>query len=179
MENNDDNYLFELIQGIQSKLNEEKPQNSKDEKINTDYIQETMFKNEQKKESKKDNNNFNISDILNNLSSNEQKKETKKDNSNFNLSDVLNNFNLSGLLGKNDSGNDSGSNSGFDINTMMKIQKILSSLGKDDPRKNLLISLKPFLRKSRQDKISEYLTYLSIGSALGIFDDKGSGKDVT
>jgi len=175
MENNDDNYLFELIQGIQSKLSEEKPQDSKEEKINTDYIQETMFKSEQKKESKKDNNNFNISDILNNLNLNEQKKETKKDNNNFNLSDVLNNFNLSGLLGNNDSGNDSG----FDINTMMKIQKILSSLGKDDPRKNLLISLKPFLRKSRQDKISEYLTYLSIGSALGIFDDKGSGKDVT
>ncbi|MDD2376577.1 MAG: hypothetical protein PHD15_00910 [Clostridia bacterium] len=146
MENNDNNYLFELIQSIQSKLSEEKPSNSKEEKINTDYIQETMFKNE-------------------------QKKESKKDSSNFNLSDVLNNFNLSGLLGNNDSG--------FDINNIMKIQKILSAMGRDDPRKNLLISLKPFLRKSRQEKINEYLTYLTIGNALGIFDDKGSDTDVT
>jgi|GEM_PF-2002158 len=175
MENNDDNYLFELIQGIQSKLSEEKPQESKENKNNMDYIQETMFKSEQKKE----NNNYNISDVLNNLNFSEQKKESKKDNNNFNISDILNNLNLSSLLGGNTSGNDSGNDSGFDINTMMKIQKIISSLGKDDPRKNLLISLKPFLRKSRQDKISEYLTYLSIGSALGIFDDKGSGKDVT
>lgn len=146
MENEDNNYLFELIQGIQSKLSEEKPPNSKEEKINMDYIQETMFKNEQKKESKKETNNFNISDILNSL-------------------------NLSDLLGNNDSG--------FDINTIGKIQKILSSMNKDDPRKNLLISLKPFLRKSRQEKINEYLTYLTIGSALGIFDDKGSGNNVT
>jgi hypothetical protein len=144
MENEENNYLFELIQGIQSKLNEEKPLNSKDDKI--DNMEENVFKNEQKKESKKENNNFNISDLLNNL-------------------------NLSSLLGNNDSG--------FDMNTMMKIQKILSSMNKDDPRKNLLISLKPFLRKSRQEKINEYLTYLSIGSALGIFDDRGSGEDVT
>jgi len=171
MENNDDNYLFELIQGIQSKLSEEKPLNSKDNKVNMDYIQETMFKNEHKKESKKDNNSFNISDILNNLNLNEQKKDNKKDSNNFNISDILNNFNLSGLLGNNDSG--------FDINSVMKIQKILSAMGRDDPRKNLLISLKPFLRKSRQEKINEYLTYLTIGSALGIFDDKGSDDDVT
>ena len=158
MEENDNNYLFELIQGIQSKLNEEKPPNSKEEKINMDYIQETMFKSEQKKEGK---------------------KENKKDNNNFNLSDILNNFNLSSLFGNNDSGSNGNSDSGFDVNSMMRIQKILSAMGKDDPRKNLLISLKPFLRKSRQEKINEYLTYLTIGSALGIFDDKGSGNDVT
>jgi len=196
MENDDNNnYLFELIQSIQSKLNEDKPQDSKEEKVNMDYIQETMFKSEQKKDSKKensnfnisdllnnlnlgeqkkktkqDNNNFNISDLLSNLNLGEQKKETKQDNNNFNISDLLSNFNLYSLFGNGDSG--------FDINSIMKIQKVLSALGKDDPRKNLLISLKPFLRKSRQDKISEYLTYLSIGSALGIFDDKGSGNDV-
>jgi hypothetical protein len=149
MENEDKNYLFELIQEIQSKLNEEKPPNSNEDSINTDYIQETMFKSDQKKGNK---------------------KENKKEN-NFNISDILNNLNLSSLLGNNESG--------FDINTIMKIQKILSSMSKDDPRKNLLISLKPFLRKSRQEKINEYLTYLSIGNALGIFDNKRSGNDVT
>ncbi|MDF2866052.1 MAG: hypothetical protein K0R72_870 [Clostridia bacterium] len=146
MDKEDNNYLFELIQGIQSKLSEEKPPSPKEEKNNIEYMQENFFKNEQKKESKKENNNFNISDVLNNL-------------------------NLAGLFGSNESG--------FDVNTMMKIQKILSSMSKDDPRKNLLISLKPFLRKSRQEKINEYLTYLTIGSALGIFDDKGSGNNVT
>lgn len=127
MENQNNNYLFELIQDIQSKLNTETSQNSNDE-----------------------NNN---------------------DTSNCNISDILNNLNLSSIFGKNDSG--------IDINTFTKIQKILTSMNKNDPRKNLLISLKPFLRESRQEKINEYLTYLSIGNALGIFEDKGSEKDVT
>lgn len=142
MENNENNYLFELIQELQSKLGEEKNPNTNEDKINTDYVQESMFNN-----------------------------SNKKDNNNFNISDIFNNLNLSSLLGNNDSG--------FDINSIMKFQKILSAMNKDDPRKNLLISLKPFLRKSRQEKINEYLTYLTIGNALGIFDDKGSGKDDT
>lgn len=142
MENNENNYLFELIQELQSKLGDEKNPNTNEDKINTDYVQESMFNN-----------------------------SNKKDNNNFNISDIFNNLNLSSLLGNNDSG--------FDINSIMKFQKILSAMNKDDPRKNLLISLKPFLRKSRQEKINEYLTYLTIGNALGIFDDKGSGKDDT
>jgi hypothetical protein len=140
MENNDNNYLFELIQELQSKLGEEKNSNTNEDKINTDYVQESMFNN-----------------------------NTKKENNNFNISDIFNNLNLSSLFGNNDSG--------LDINSVMKFQKILSAMNKDDPRKNLLVSLKPFLRKSRQEKINEYLTYLTIGNALGLFDDKGSGKD--
>lgn len=140
MENNDNNYLFELIQDLQSKLGEEKNSNTNEDKINTEYVQESMFNN-----------------------------NTKKENNNFNVSDIFNNLNLSSLFGNNDSG--------FDINSILKFQKILSAMGKDDPRKNLLISLKPFLRKSRQEKINEYLTYLTIGTALGLFDDRGSGKD--
>ncbi|MEG1705432.1 MAG: hypothetical protein RR290_02525 [Clostridia bacterium] len=153
MENNDNaNYLFDLIQGLQTKLNDEKS------KSTNDYVQESFF-NESKKEEAVHNNS--------------KKEENSNKNSEFNISELLNNFNLSGLFGSNNEEN----NSGFDINTVMKIQKVLSSMNKEDPRKNLLLSLKPFLRKSRQDKINEYLTCLSIGTALGIFDDKGSDKN--
>lgn len=144
MDKDNNNYLYELIQGIQSKLNEDKPLNSNEEIHNNGCTEETFFKEENTKEN--------------------------NSNNNFNISDILNNFDLSSMFGNN---------SGFDINTMLKVQKILSSMNKDDPRKNLLISLKPFLRKSRQEKINEYLTYLTIGNALGIFDDKRSGDDVT
>ncbi|MNI93952.1 hypothetical protein D3C73_1519800 [compost metagenome] len=62
------------------------------------------------------------------------------------------------------------------MNTISTIQRLFGSgaAGMADPRKNLLMSLKPFLRQSRQDKLSEYLTILSITSALGIFGNKGS-----
>ena len=48
----------------------------------------------------------------------------------------------------------------------------------NDPKRNLLISLKPFLRKSRQDKLNEYITILGIIKVLGIFDKKGSDDNV-
>ena len=51
---------------------------------------------------------------------------------------------------------------------------MFSSFNQDDPKKSLLLSLKPFLRKTRQDKIGEYITMLTIAEAIGIFNKKGS-----
>ena len=42
------------------------------------------------------------------------------------------------------------------------------------PQKDLLLSLKPFLRKSRQEKIGDYMTILSVISILESFKNKGS-----
>ena len=50
----------------------------------------------------------------------------------------------------------------------------MSALNSNTPQKDLLISLKPFLRKSRQDKMGDYLTILSIISVLESFKNKGS-----
>ena len=50
----------------------------------------------------------------------------------------------------------------------------MSNFTKNDPKKDLLRSLKPFLRKSRQDKIGEYMTILSLVDAIDIFGSKGS-----
>lgn len=86
--------------------------------------------------------------------------ETKeKTNINNSLSDIINIFTGNQDSNKND-------NSGIDMNTIFKIQKIIGNINKDDPRKKLLLSLKPFLRKSRQEKINEYITYLTIVNAL-------------
>jgi len=54
----------------------------------------------------------------------------------------------------------------------------MNTIGKDDPQKNLLLSLKPFLRKSRQDKIGEYMSMLTIAKAIEIFTSKGSDDNV-
>ena len=57
---------------------------------------------------------------------------------------------------------------------MALIVLIISNFNKNDPKKDLLKSLKPFLRKSRQDKIGEYINILSIINAIDIFGSKGS-----
>ena len=98
---------------------------------------------------------------------------------------VTNNINLASLLDtfNNTNSNTQGQNdsnffSGFDPNILFKIQKVISSMSEDDPKKTLLISLKPFLRKSRQDKLNEYISMLSIIKAIEVFSDKGSDKNV-
>lgn len=74
----------------------------------------------------------------------------------------------------NTSGSNGSSDFNIDPNTIFKIQKIMSNFTKNDPKRNLLKSLKPFLRKSRQDKLGEYITILSVIDAIDIFGSKGS-----
>lgn len=63
------------------------------------------------------------------------------------------------------------SNLNIDMGTIMKIQRAFSTLNKDDPRKNLLNSLKPFLRETRQRNVDTYITFLGIINALGSFGE--------
>lgn len=91
-----------------------------------------------------------FSSLLNTLNkqdtSNENENTTKNESSNFNI----------------------------DPSIFLKIQKILSAMNSNTPQKDLLLSLKPFLRKSRQDKMSDYLTILSVISIIESFSNKGS-----
>ena len=100
---------------------------------------------------------------LNNISNNTLNNQTNNSND-LNIFDLINNFSNTNIQ--------TNQNNTFDLSSLIKIQKIISALNEEDPRKNLLTSIKPFLRKSRQNKIDEYITYLSIISAIGIFNDK-------
>ena len=50
----------------------------------------------------------------------------------------------------------------------------MSKMNSNSPQKELLLSLKPFLRKSRQDKMENYITILNVISILDSLKDKGS-----
>ena len=51
----------------------------------------------------------------------------------------------------------------LDMNTMMKITSALSQMNnKNDPRANLLYSLKPYLRDSKKNKLDQYAQLLNI-----------------
>ena len=93
-------------------------------------------------------------DALNNLIQSIQDKM----GSSVNGSDDSNN-NVSSLLNTLNSSNESSQEQTSSSNT---------------PQKDLLLSLKPFLRKSRQEKIGDYMTILSVISILESFKNKGS-----
>lgn len=121
-------------------------------------------------------------DALNNLINSIQEKMgnnvTNSDESNNNISSLLNTLNSSSKSSQsNNSKDEQDTNNPFsslDPSIFLKIQKVMSALNSNTPQKDLLISLKPFLRKSRQDKMGDYLTILSIISVLESFKNKGS-----
>lgn len=107
-------------------------------------------------------------------------KDIQNDNSlgSLDLHKIVETLNNSGLINKDKifkTNNNMPDLSGFnlDMDIIMKIQRILSALNKADPRKNLLSSLKPFLRQTRQKNVDNYISIIGILGALGSFSDEG------
>lgn len=66
----------------------------------------------------------------------------------------------------------------IDINTMLKMKSIIDSMNsqQNDPRANLLKSLKPYLKTSRKEKVDQYIKLFSMGKAFEILNPLGGEK---
>ena len=65
--------------------------------------------------------------------------------------------------------------SNLDIETIMKIKSIMDAFNnQNDKDSNLLYSLKPYLRKSRQDKLDQYINILKVSQVSKLFKN-GNG----
>lgn len=117
--------------------------------------------------------NDDLSDLIKNFS-----------NSNINMnkiSDILSNLNSSDKSSaSNDSSTSTSSNSddlhsNIDINTILKMKEIMDKINSthNDKRSNLLLALKPYLRKSRQSKLDQYMKLLNMAPLLEIFKNNG------
>lgn len=94
-----------------------------------------------------------------------------------NNSDDSNNFNNSN--DSNDSNNSSKKNSSsIDIETLMKMKSIIEKLNTNNsPNSNLLNSLKPYLRKSKQSKLDQYVNLMKLSQVTDLFkNEKGDFK---
>lgn len=65
--------------------------------------------------------------------------------------------------------------SNIDMNTILKMKQIMEKMNnnKNDPRSNLLLSLKPYLRPNRKDKVDQYIQLFNIGSIMESFKQSG------
>ena len=62
------------------------------------------------------------------------------------------------------------SNFNIDFETIMKFKTIMDKMNtKDDPRSKLLISLKPYLKESRKNKIDQYVQFLNMSKVIDVF----------
>lgn len=78
-----------------------------------------------------------------------------------------------------DSSKDAGqSNPSIDINTILKMKSIMEKMqtSKNDPRSNLLLSLKPYLKESRKSKVEQYVQLLNMTKIMEAFHESGGEK---
>ena len=146
----------------------------------------------------------NISNIINNFKNmlNNTDNSDKSNNSNIqnasqnlnitpemigNLANVLKNNSQdnssanSSSSNANNSSNSENNNSSFasniDFETILKIKTIMETLNKkDDPRSNLLYSLKPYLRESKQKKLDQYVNLFKITQISNLFKNEKGDK---
>lgn len=81
----------------------------------------------------------------------------------------------------NDNNNSASNNNPFsniDMNTILKMKQVMEKMNqkKDDPRSNLLLSLKPYLKPSRKQKVDQYIQLLNMGSIMENFNPMGGEK---
>ena len=116
-----------------------------------------------------------MSDIMNKLNSMLKNNELPDD-----IKNIVNDFFNSA---KNDSSTSSNNDpsfdtSGIDFDTILKMKTIMDSMNnpQNDPRSNLLKSLKPYLRDSRKSKVDQYIKIFSMGKVFEAFNPLGGDK---
>ena len=132
----------------------------------------------------------NMSDMMKNLSNMLGGKEIP-DNVKDIFSSMMNNSsnasNTSNVSSSSRSSNASGSStnsntnndfSNIDLNTIMKMQQIVKSINSEQSssRVNLLRSLKPYLKPSRQDKVEQYIQLFNMEKVFEMMNHDGGGK---
>lgn len=68
----------------------------------------------------------------------------------------------------------------IDIETIMKMKSIIDKMNvKDDPRSNLLNSLRPYLNENRKSKIDQYIQLMNVSKVMEVFkeNDKNARRE--
>lgn len=129
-------------------------------------------------------NNFKNNSSSNNDSNNIDSKNVSSENSNeansngINpemLKNIMNMFNNSNNSNNSCDSNASSSTPNIDINTLLKMKSIMDKINtnKNDPRSNLLLSLKPYLKESRKNKVEQYVQLFNMTKVIDAFNQNG------
>lgn len=115
----------------------------------------------------KTNDNTNNSN-LNNINAEEISEKLKS----ININEVLSNF--SGAQTNNQNTNNTQGNSNtIDMETIIKIKTIMEKMNtQNDANSNLLYSLKPYLRESKQAKLDQYANLMKLSQITNLFKNE-------
>lgn len=111
----------------------------------------------------------NFSKILSNQGNNTQNQfQNESSNQNDNINQKSQNIN-----------NNNFDLNGIDMNTIMKMSSVIGKMNnsKNDPRSNLLNSLKPYLRDSKKGKLDNYMNLLNVTKIAEIMKETNKEND--
>ena len=116
----------------------------------------------------------NFSKIMSNSNSNKNDESTNNTSNNQNSNNSQNTYNSS----KNSSSNNFDFNN-IDMNTILKMKSVMEKMNNsNDTRSNLLYSLKPYLRETKQEKLDQYVNLLKVSQIAEVLkNDKKDDKN--
>ena len=130
--------------------------------------------------------NYNSQNNYGNFSNYNNQNNYNKYSSTYSQRGNNNNSNNSNNNRSNSQNSSQNSNEGsldfpnIDIETMMKLQGVMSkmkSFNNDDDMSKLLMSLKPYLRNEKKEKVDEYIKLIKMGKITQAFDLFGGDKN--
>lgn len=113
-------------------------------------------------------------EMIQNFSSMMSSNTSNTSNNNSNNTNQDNNANASNPFNNSNSSNNNGNFdfSQIDMNTILKMKSVMEKLNNsNDPRSNLLYSLKPYLREEKKEKLDQYANLLNVAKIADIFKD--------
>lgn len=113
-------------------------------------------------------------EMIENFSSMMSSANNSKSTGNADSSSNTSNINKTNTNSNNNSNNTNNNNNNFnlnnlDMNTILKMKTVIESMNNsNDPRSNLLASLKPYLRDEKKEKLDQYSNLLNIAKMAEI-----------
>ena len=115
-------------------------------------------------------NNDEMSEIFNKFSN-----MVKEGNIPDEMKTILSNLGNNKNNGRTEKQEDTNESASIDFETFLKMKNIIEQMkdGKKDPRANLLLSLKPYLKESRRDKVDQYIKMFNMSKVIDMFNNGG------
>lgn len=105
-----------------------------------------------------------LSDMIKNIS-----KMINEGNIPDDMKNIINNISNNTSSSSNDS-----TSPNIDFDTILKMKSIFEKMNStEDPRANLLRSLKPYLKDSRKSKIDQYIQFFNMAKVMDFFKSNG------
>lgn len=119
----------------------------------------------------------NFSNMMSSSNTNEVSNSTNNGDTINSNNNITNNSNTS----TNNTSNKENNNFDFskiDMNTVMKMTSVINKMNStNDPRTNLLNSLKPYLREERKGKLDQYANFMNVAKIAELFNSENQSKE--